>query len=67
MRLLPCDAGVDLDMDYRKQRTLEKQFLQGREAMKHGDFTGILDIRAQDKETDWRTLGRAPQRMTPAS
>lgn len=53
-----CHAtpGVDLDADYRKHRNLENRFLQDREAMKRGDFTGILGIPAQDMSM-WESMG----------
>src|SRR5579859_22811 len=53
-----CHAtpGVDLDADFRKHRTLENRFLQDREAMKRGDFTGILGIPAQDMAM-WESMG----------
>jgi phthalate 4,5-dioxygenase oxygenase subunit len=53
-----CHAtpGVDLDADYRKHRNLENRFLQDREAMKRGDFTGILGIPAQDMAM-WESMG----------
>ena len=53
-----CHArpGVELDGDYRKHRNLENRFLQDREAMKRGDFTGILGIPAQDMAM-WESMG----------
>ena len=53
-----CGAtvGVDLDQNYRKVRTLENRFLQDREAMKRGDFTGIDGIPAQDMAM-WESMG----------
>jgi phthalate 4,5-dioxygenase oxygenase subunit len=53
-----CHAtpGVDLDLDYRKHRTLDNRFLQDRKAMKAGDFTGIPGIPAQDMAM-WESMG----------
>jgi phthalate 4,5-dioxygenase oxygenase subunit len=53
-----CGAtvGVDLDRNYRKVRTLDNMFLQDREAMKRGDFTGIAGIPAQDMAM-WESMG----------
>ena len=43
-----AEAGIDLDENYRRVRTLENNFLQDRQAMKLGDFTGIKGIPSQD-------------------
>jgi phthalate 4,5-dioxygenase oxygenase subunit len=53
-----CHAtpGVDLDADFRKRRNLDNRFLQDREAMQRGDFTGILGIPAQDMAM-WESMG----------
>jgi len=51
-----AQMGVDLDENYRKTRTLENRFLQDREAMKLGDFTGIKGIPAQDMAM-WESMG----------
>ncbi len=51
-----AEIGVDLDRDFRKMRTLENRFLQDREAMKRGDFTGIKGIPAQDMAM-WESMG----------
>lgn len=40
--------GVDLDAKWRKKRTLENDWLQDREAMQNGDFTGIAGVPNQD-------------------
>jgi phthalate 4,5-dioxygenase oxygenase subunit len=58
-----CGAtvGVDLDRNYRKVRTLENRFLQDREAMKRGDFTGIDGIPAQDMAM-WESMGAVVDR-----
>ena len=59
-------VGVDLDRDYRKIRTLENNFLQDREAMKAGDFTGIKGIPAQDMAM-WETMGPIADRSETIS
>jgi phthalate 4,5-dioxygenase len=53
-----CGAqmGIDLDENYRKFRGLENRFLQDRQAMKLGDFTGIKGIPAQDMAM-WESMG----------
>jgi len=49
-------VGVDLDENFRKKRTLENRYLQNREAMKQGDFTGIRGIPTQDMAM-WESMG----------
>ena len=49
-------VGVDLDGNFRKKRTLENNYLQDREAMKRGDWTGIHGIPAQDMAM-WESMG----------
>jgi phthalate 4,5-dioxygenase oxygenase subunit len=53
-----CGAqpGVDLDARWRKKRTWDNFYLQDREAMKLGDFTGIRGIPMQDMAM-WETMG----------
>jgi phthalate 4,5-dioxygenase oxygenase subunit len=53
-----CGAqpGVDLDARWRKRRTFDNFFLQDRNAMKLGDFTGIRGIPMQDMAM-WETMG----------
>lgn len=53
-----CGAqlGVDLDANYRSRRTLENNYLQDRQAMKLGNFTGIRGIPNQDIVM-WETMG----------
>jgi len=51
-----AEIGVDLDHDFRKVRTLENRYLQDRDAMKAGDFTGIKGIPAQDMAM-WESMG----------
>lgn len=53
-----CGAtvGIDLDSSYRKIRNLSNNYLQDREAMKRGDFTGIQGIPTQDMAM-WESMG----------
>ena len=53
-----CGAqpGIDLDARWRKHRNYENFFLQDRQAMKLGDFTGIRGIPMQDMAM-WETMG----------
>ncbi|MBL8555609.1 MAG: Rieske 2Fe-2S domain-containing protein [Phenylobacterium sp.] len=55
-RFCAAEVGVDLDADYRKLRNLSNNFLQDREKMKAGDFTGIVGIPAQDMAM-WESMG----------
>jgi len=58
-----CGAqlGVDLDWKYRKQRTRDNNYLQDRQAMRLGDFTGIRGIPMQDMAM-WETMGAIADR-----
>jgi phthalate 4,5-dioxygenase oxygenase subunit len=58
-----CGAqpGVDLDSKFRKLRTRDNDYLQDRQAMKLGDFTGIRGIPMQDMAM-WETMGRIADR-----
>ena len=47
---------MDLDRNFRKVRTLENLYMQDREAMKRGDFTGIKGIPTQDMAM-WESMG----------
>jgi phthalate 4,5-dioxygenase oxygenase subunit len=60
-RFCAATVGVDLDANYRKIRNLDNRFLQDREAMKQGDFTGITGIPAQDMAM-WESMGRITDR-----
>jgi phthalate 4,5-dioxygenase oxygenase subunit len=51
-----AEVGIDLDQQYRKIRTRENNYLQDRQAMKLGDFTGITGIPNQDIAM-WETMG----------
>jgi phthalate 4,5-dioxygenase len=58
-----CGAqlGIDLDQRYRKFRIYDNNYLQDRQAMKLGDFTGIRGIPMQDMAM-WETMGRIADR-----
>lgn len=54
-----CDAEVGKDVEpvtFRKKRNAENNYLQDREAMKAGDFTGITGIPTQDMAM-WESMG----------
>jgi phthalate 4,5-dioxygenase len=55
-RFCAAEVGVDLDENYRKKRNLGNRYLQDREAMKRGDFTGIRGIPTQDMAM-WESMG----------
>ncbi len=55
-RFCAAEVGVDLDENYRKKRNLENRYLQDRQAMQRGDFTGIQGIPAQDMAM-WESMG----------
>jgi phthalate 4,5-dioxygenase oxygenase subunit len=56
-----AEIGVDIDENFRKIRTLDNNFLQDREAMKNGDFTGIYGIPSQDMAM-WESMGSVADR-----
>jgi phthalate 4,5-dioxygenase oxygenase subunit len=51
--------GIDLDADFRKTRTRANNFLQDRQAMRLGDYSGITGIPNQDMAMS-ETMGRRP-------
>jgi phthalate 4,5-dioxygenase len=51
-----AQVGIDLDDQYRNRRTLENGYLQDRQTMKLGSFTGIRGIPNQDIVM-WETMG----------
>lgn len=55
--------GVDVDEKWRPVRTLENDFLQDREAMKQGNFTGVEGIPNQDIVM-WVSMGPRVDRHT---
>ena len=60
-RFCGAEVGVDIDEDFRKFRTLDNMFLQDRDAMRNGDFTGIPGIPAQDMAM-WESMGSIADR-----
>ena len=54
-------VGVDLDANFRRIRTRENNYLQDRNAMKHGSHTGIEGIPNQDIAM-WETMGTIADR-----
>jgi phthalate 4,5-dioxygenase oxygenase subunit len=51
-----AQPGIDLDKDFRNTRTRANNYLQDRNAMKLGDFTGIRGIPNQDIAM-WESMG----------
>jgi phthalate 4,5-dioxygenase oxygenase subunit len=51
-----AQVGVDVDHEYRKIRTRANHYLQDRQAMRLGDWTGIRGIPNQDIAM-WETMG----------
>jgi phthalate 4,5-dioxygenase len=51
-----AQVGVDVDRKFRKFRTRDNDWLQDRQAMRLGDFTGIRGIPMQDMAM-WETMG----------
>jgi len=51
-----AQPGIDLDSNFNNLRTRENSYLQDRNAMKLGDFTGIRGIPNQDIAM-WETMG----------
>jgi len=51
-----AQVGIDLDSNYRRVRLYSNNYLQDRNAMKLGDFTGIRGIPNQDIAM-WETMG----------
>jgi phthalate 4,5-dioxygenase oxygenase subunit len=52
-----AQMGIDLDENFRPKRTRDNNFLQDRQAMKLGNFTGIAGIPNQDIAM-WETMDR---------
>jgi phthalate 4,5-dioxygenase len=52
-----AQMGIDLDENFRPKRTRDNNYLQDRQAMKLGNFTGIPGIPNQDIAM-WETMGR---------
>jgi phthalate 4,5-dioxygenase oxygenase subunit len=51
-----AQVGIDVDREFRKTRNAGNRFLQDRQAMRLGDFTGIRGIPNQDIAM-WETMG----------
>jgi phthalate 4,5-dioxygenase oxygenase subunit len=51
-----AQVGVDVDREWNKVRTLANRYLQDRQAMRLGNFTGIRGIPNQDIAM-WETMG----------
>jgi phthalate 4,5-dioxygenase len=51
-----AQVGIDVDTQFRKVRTYENNYLQDRNAMKLGNFTGIRGIPNQDIAM-WESMG----------
>ena len=58
---LSAKVGVDVDAHFKPVRTVENDFLQDRQAMKAGNFTGITGIPNQDMAM-WVTMGSIADR-----
>ncbi len=56
-----AQPGIDLDRDFRNKRTRANNYLQDRNAMKLGDFTGIRGIPNQDIAM-WESMGAIADR-----
>ena len=62
-KFLAAEVGTDLDSAYRKLRTIDNGYMQDREAMKNGSFTGIRGIPNQDIVM-WETMGPIADRSS---
>ena len=51
-----AQVGIHLDRHYRKAGNAENNYLQDRQAMKNGDFTGLRGVPNQDIPM-WETMG----------
>ena len=55
-KLMAARVGIDLDENYVPLRSIENDYMQDRNAMKLGNFTGITGIPNQDMAM-WETMG----------
>ncbi len=55
-KFLGTQVGIDLDAKYHSKRTLDNDFLQDRQWMKAGNYTGVRGIPNQDMIM-WVTMG----------
>lgn len=62
-KFLAAEVGADLDPVYRKLRNFENGYMQDRDAMKNGSFTGIRGIPNQDIVM-WETMGPIADRSS---
>ena len=62
-KFLATEVGPDLDSTYHKLRNLGNGYMQDREAMKNGSFTGIRGIPNQDIVM-WETMGPIADRSS---
>jgi len=53
---LRAQVGIDVDKRWNKVRTIQNNYLQDRQAMKNGNFTGIQGFPNQDIAM-WETMG----------
>ena len=58
-----AQVGIHLDRQYRKRGSPENGYLQNRQAMKLGDFSGIEGVPNQDIAM-WETMGPIADRTT---
>lgn len=58
-----AQVGIDVDKTFKKTRTRDNNYLQDREAMKQGDWTGVPGIPNQDIIM-WETMGPIVDRTT---
>jgi phthalate 4,5-dioxygenase oxygenase subunit len=60
-KFLAAQVGIDVDRNFAKVRTIGNNYLQDRQAMKLGNFTGIRGIPNQDIVM-WETIGAIADR-----
>ena len=60
-KFLAMQVGIDVDKSFRKKRTRENNYLQDRQSMKLGNWTGIPGIPNQDVVM-WETIGAIADR-----
>ncbi|MGE3643032.1 MAG: Rieske 2Fe-2S domain-containing protein [Beijerinckiaceae bacterium] len=60
-KFLHLQVGIDVDEKFRNTRTIDNDYLQDRQAMKLGNFTGVQGIPNQDIVM-WETMGKIADR-----
>lgn len=55
-KLFGAQVGIDVDARFNKLRNLSNNYMQDRQAMKNGNFTGIRGVPFQDISM-WETMG----------